>query len=249
MPLSRRRLRSQRRTAGWCASSSASWASPFLTHTSMSSWRAVASLPSQAAVDARIQPSRACLVRRRTRFHRGATSPGVGFVSSYLAVQDRPSRHALRLAAPRARRQSRAPRRLGASQPRPRRPRLHRPARPRGIVQVSFDPAHRVRRDARARAQRSAPRASCSSRATSSRARRRCGTPSWRRATSRCAAHRSGSSGRRTRPRSPSPRNRGEKLPAEELRLRHRYLDLRRPELQRQHHPAPPADAGDARVT
>ena len=35
--------------------------------------------------------------------------------------------------------------------------------------------------------------------------------------------------------------------PAEELRLRHRVLDLRRPELQREPHPAPPADAARTR--
>ncbi len=86
-------------------------------------------------------------------------------------------------------------------------------------------------------------------RARSWRGRQRCGTPSSRPATSRCAAKSLRIVGPAETPVIPVARNRGEPLAAEELRLRHRHLDLRRPELQRQHHAAPPADAGDARVS
>ena len=78
------------------------------------------------------------------------------------------------------------------------------------------------RRDRRARGRRG--RAS---------ARRRCGTPSWRPATSRCARRALRVVGPAETPAIPVARGKGEQLAAEELRLRHRYLDLRRDELQR----------------
>ena len=66
------------------------------------------------------------------------------------------------------------------------------------------------------------------------------------RARSRSTSPTSRSSGPAQTPAIPVARKEKEELPAEELRLKHRVLDLRRPELQREPDPAPPAAAARA---
>ena len=123
--------------------------------------------------------------------------------------------------------------RLGPPAPRPRRPGLHRPARSgrpgAGLLQPCVDAAggdepggRPRRRDGGAR--RAAPW-------SSGRSRRE--IPRWSRARSRCTSPASRWSAPRRRLPIPVARKEKEDLPAEELRLRHRVLDLRRPELQR----------------
>ena len=90
----------------------------------------------------------------------------------------------------------------------------------------------RARRRRAPRPRRSDWSRSCSSRAKWSRGPRRCAIRSSRRATSRFARRRCKVVGPATPPAIPVARARNENLAAEELRLRHRFLDLRRPELQ-----------------
>ena len=102
-----------------------------------------------------------------------------------------------------------------------------------GLVQVSFDPALDSRRRHGATPPVSAPKPSCWSRARSRCGRSRCDDAAMlaRRRGPRDRVAR----GRRARPDagdSGGPEGEARSCAAEELRLKHRFLDLRRPELQ-----------------
>ena len=152
--------------------------------------------------------------------------------------------HRCRRADPRPRGPAGAAGRLGPPPPRPGRTRLHRPARPRGAGAALLQSrTGRRPRSWRVRRRREPRRSSSCAGTVALRpeavARRR----SSPRARSRCTSPISRSWARRRRRRFPWPGRRRRSWPAEELRLKHRVLDLRRPELQRNLDPPPPAAA------
>ena len=159
----------------------------------------------------------------------------------------RPAHPPRRRADPRARGPAGAARRLGASPPGPRRAGVHRPARPRRTGAALLQPRLDAARGDGARRGARAPRRWCWSSGTVALRPGAVARRGARLARGRGPRHRSAS--RRARAQTPAipvARKEKEELPAEELRLKHRVLDLRRPELQREPDPPPPAAAAGA---